>query len=293
MEIKAAGISRTILVACVVAVFMMSGCAAQSMQSPEAEGLGNQDTLLRMPLKDPPSYRLLEDSLEFYELKIGTKFYRNDKNRYTPYASSTWKSFSISDTLNQCLYDINMKGLIAYRSLKGKYKYLIEMKIDEGPCGIQYPDPDNMAVDKVSLMEGTVITPALQESINKSLDFSSGEKFLQKVLQIPWKIRVRGQGLEKAVARIAQEIKNPMDITFGDIIFFTEYYGERNVAVYVDYGLIVYNSCFNAKVRRMNTDINYKVYRFYTGFNLVQYKVHQDVFLNEILGRPKIGGAIQ
>ncbi len=292
MDKKAAG-NFTILLAIAIALFLMSGCSAQSVHSPEAKGLGNQDTLLRMPLKDPPSYRLLEDSLEFYETKIGVKFYRNDKGRYTPYTSSTWRAFSISDTLSQCLYDIDMKGLIAYRSLKGKYKYLIEMKIKEGPCGISYPDPDTLAIDKVALMEGTVLTPALQKAINTSLDFSSGEKFLQNALQIPWKIRVRGEGLEKAVARIAQEIKNPMDITFGDIIFFSEYYGERNVAVYVDYGLIVYNSCFKAKIRRMNTEINYKVYRFYTGFNLVQYKVHQDVFLNKILGRPDIGGAIQ
>lgn len=264
-----------------------AGCAGKQIHSPEAEGLGNQDTLLRENLKDPPSYRLLEDSLEFYETKLGVKFYRNDKGRYTPFASSTWKSFSIADSLNECLFNVDMKGLIAYRSLKGRYKYIIEMNIDDGPCGIAYPDPDIMAVDKVTLMEGSVITPALRDQMDRGINFCSGEKFLQDVLQIPWKIRIRGEGLEGAVRRVAEEVRNPMDISFGDIIFFTEYYGERNIAIYVDYGLIVYNSCFKAKVRRMNTEINYKVYRLYTGFNMVQYKVHENVFMKEILGGPE------
>ncbi|MBZ0272264.1 hypothetical protein K8I61_09510 [bacterium] len=268
-----------------LALFAM-GCASKAASGPEESNFA-QDELMRQPLKDPPSYGLFHDSMEFYEQKLGIKFYKNDKGRYLPYSTSTWKSFSIADQYNSCLYDFSMKGLIGYRSLEGRFRYVIEMDFAEGPCGVQYPNVDVTAMDKVTLMEGSVITPALKDQLGRGLNFCSAEKFLQQVLQVPWKIRVRGEGLEQAIARYAEEIKNPMDITYGDIVFFTRYYGERNVAIYVDYGVIVYNSCFKAKARRMTPDINYRVYRLYTGFSLAEYKVHQDVFMQDIVGRPE------
>jgi hypothetical protein len=276
-----------LLIALVIISIALGACAAQQKTGPEAQGLGNQDSLLREPLNDPPSYGLFRDSLEFYEQKLGIKFYRNSKGRFSLYSSSTWKTFSISDKLNECLYDVEMKGLIGYRSLEGRYKYIIEMSIQEGPCGLAYPNTDVLAMDKVTLMEGSVVTPAIKDQMDRTINFCSAERYLQEVLQLPWKVRIRGEGLEQAVARNAEEIKNPMDITYGDIVFFTKYYCERNVAIYVDYGVIVYNSCFQAKSRRMTPDINYRVYRVYSGFNLTRYKIHEDIFMKDFVGRPE------
>jgi len=266
---------------------LFGACAAKQQHSPDTAGMGNRDTLLREPLNDPPSYRLFHKSLEFYEKKLGLKFYQNSRERYQPFAASSWKSFTIADHLNECIYDVAMKGLIGYRSLDGKYEYIIEMNIEEVACGVTYPNVEVMAMDRVALMEGSVVTPEIRDQMKKGVNFCSAETFLQDVLQVPWKIRVRGEGLEQAIARNSEEIQNAMDISYGDIIFFTRYYGERNVAIYVDYGVIVYNSCFQAKATRLRPDINYRVYRLFTGFNLAQYKVNEDVFMKEIVGRPE------
>jgi hypothetical protein len=239
-------------------------------------------------LNNPPHYPLLHKSLEFYEQKLGTKFYKNPQGHYMPYASSTWKSFSVADYLNDCLYDVDMKGLVGFRSLDGKYNYVIEMQIERGPCGIEGAEADDLAKDKVSLMESSVVTPAIRDQLSRGVNFCSGERFLQEVLQLPWKIRVRGEGLENAVGRVAEEIKNPMDITYGDVVFFTEYYGERSVGVYVDYGVLVYNSCFRADAKRLDAKISYRVYRFYTGFGSIRYKMDENVFMKEIVGRPDL-----
>ncbi|MCZ7582241.1 MAG: hypothetical protein M5R36_02285 [Deltaproteobacteria bacterium] len=183
-----------------------------------------------------------------------------------------------------------MKGLIGYRSLEGKYQYIIEMNIQELTCGIAYPNAEVLAQDRIALMEGSVVTPAIVDQMNRGINLCSAERYIQEVLQLPWKVRVRGEGLEQAIARYSEEILNPMDISFRDVIFFTKYYGERNVAIYVDYGLVVYNSCFTAKATKMTPDINYRVYRLFTGFNLTQYKVNQDSWFGSYIGAPDVTG---
>ncbi|MCC6158378.1 MAG: hypothetical protein IT350_10030 [Deltaproteobacteria bacterium] len=273
-----------------VAALTVFGCAANQVQSPDSEmqGLGNQDSLMREPLNDPPSYALLHKSLEFYEQKLGVKFFKNEKDRYMPYTSSTWRSFAIADHLNDCLWTMQMKGLIGFRSLEGKYSYIIEMDAERGGCGVVGDDADSQAKDLVSIMETSVVTPSIRDQINRGVNFCSGEKFIQDVLQLPYKIRIRGESLENAVSRHAAEVRNPLDIAYGDLVFFTEYYGERNIAVYVGNGVIVYNSCFRADPHRLNTNISYRVYRLYSGFGAINYRMSTDVFMREIVGRPDL-----
>lgn len=278
--IKPTGI---LMVLCFVAA-MAYGCASAPV-NPGDEG--KIKVLDRKALDDPPTYRQLASSLEYYEEKLGIKFYKNEKGRYLPYSTSGWQSFTIADELNECLYDINMKGLITYRYLEGKLASLIEMEIDRGPCGIRYPEADVVAVDKVTLQEGSVMSPIISEQIKGGIKMYSGAKFLQEILQVPWKVDSIEGGLENSVAKVGLEVKNALDITYGDVVFFTEYYGERSVGIYVDYGVIVTNSCFRAQARKMDSRINYRIYRIFTGFNMVQYKVHEEKWMKDFVGRPE------
>ncbi|MCZ7582242.1 MAG: hypothetical protein M5R36_02290 [Deltaproteobacteria bacterium] len=82
----------------VLAAVVVASCAAKESYGPDAQGLGNQDTLMREPLNDPPSYGLFHNSLEFYEKKLGMSFYKNSKDRYQPYAAQAWSSFFRSPT---------------------------------------------------------------------------------------------------------------------------------------------------------------------------------------------------
>ena len=271
-----------------VAALAVSCSSTSGSVDSNPEGKNTGSILERKPLKDPPTYRQLATSLNFYEEQLGIRFFKNAKDRYVPYSASDWKSFSIADDLNECLYDVQMRGLIVYRSMRGKTRGIIEMDVQKGPCGIRYPDADVTAQDKVGLMEGSLVTPAMEEQLNGGLSLNSGAKFLQTVLSLPWKVDSLEGGLEQAVGKVGIEIKNPMDVTFGDVVFFTEYYGERNVGVYVDYGSIIYNSCFRAQLRKMDPSINYRVYRIYTGFNLVRYKLHQNRFMKDFVGQPEL-----
>lgn len=259
-------------------------CANKGNYSSDSRGR----VLDRKPMEDPPNYRQLASSLEYYEKQLGIKFFKNSKNRYQPYSTAGWQSFSIADDLNECLYDINMKGLVTYRAAGGKTMSMIEMDIARGPCGIKYPDADSSAQDRITLMEGSVVTPALDEQVNGRVSLLRGANFLQKILALPWRVDSIEGGLEQAVAKVSYEVKNPLDVTYGDVVFFTEFYGERNVGVYIDYGHLVYNSCFRAKVAKMDSrSMDYRIYRIYTGPNAIQYKVHQGVVIQKFIGSPE------
>ena len=271
------------LVLFMVCAFVFS-CASVETRP---EDVGGGKILDRKPLSDPPTYRQLAASLTYYEKQLGIKFYKNKKGRYMVYATAGWKSFSIADDLNECLFDVNMKGLVTYRHIRGSTRSMIEMDIQRGPCGIRYPDADAIAQDKVTLMEGSVISPAIEEQLSGRVSLIRGSTFLQKLLALPWKVDSIEGGLEQAVSKVGMEVKNPLDVTFGDVVFFTEYYGERNVGLYVDYGYIVYNSCFRAQVRKMDSSINYRIYRVYTGFNMIRYKLHEAKFIREFVGGPE------
>ena len=270
------------IVSVVIALAFVAGCA----KGGRPEDVGRAVTLDQKPLEDPPSYGQLASSLEHWEKELGVKFYRNSKGYFQPYSVSNWNSFTIADDLNECLFEVQMKGLVTYRHMGGGVRAAIDMEIHRGPCGIKAPYAEIEAIDAVNLMESTVITPSLMDQVN-SISLCTGTKFIQRNMSVPWRVDSIPGGLEQAVGKIGYEVKNPLDITFGDIVFFTEYYGERNVGIYVDYGNMVYNSCFRAKVRRMDSKINYRVYRLYTGFNLVEYKLHENKFIEGFVGGPQ------
>lgn len=248
---------------------------------------GSKGSVLdRKPLENPPSYGHFASSLEYYEKQLGLKFFKNKNKRYMPYATAGPMSFSIADDLNECLYDINMKSIVTYRSVRGRTRSMIEMDITRGPCGIKYPDADPTAQDRVTLMEGSVLSPAIDEQVNGGISLVRGATFLQKILNLPWRVDSVEGGLEQAVSTVGKIIKNPLDVTFGDVVFFTEYYGERNVGIYYDYGYIVYNSCFRAQVIKMDSSMNYQIYRVFTGPAAIHYKIHETKFLKELIGSP-------
>jgi len=240
----------------------------------------------RKPLEDPPSYRHFSGSLEYYEKQLGIKFFKNRNKMFQPYSTAGAMSFAIADELNECLYDINMKSIVTYRSVRGSTRSMIEMDIVRGPCGIKYPDADPTAQDRVTLMEGSVVHPAIDEQVNGGLTLVKGATFLQRILNFPWRVDSVEGGLEQAVAKVGKIVKNPLDVTFGDVVFFTEYYGERNVGIYYDYGYIVYNSCFRAQVVKMDSGMNYQIYRVFTGPAAIHYKIHETKFLKELIGTP-------
>ena len=278
---------KALMATSLVVAFMgalVIGCASVNS---DGNMTGRGRILDRKPLKNPPTYRQLAASLAYYENELGIKFYKNKQGRYQPYSTSGWQSFTLADDLNECIYDVNMKGLINYRTVQARTRAMIEMDIERGPCGIRYPDADSTAQDKVTLMEGSVITPAIEGQMTGGVTLVRGATFLQRILSLPWKVDSLEGGLEQAVAKVGVEVKNPLDVTFGDVVFFTEYYGERNVGVYVDYGYIVFNSCFRAQVRKMDAEINYRIYRIYTGPNLIQYKLHENKFIRDFVGGPQ------
>jgi hypothetical protein len=271
----------------VVALILIAGftfsCASRSGMDSEGKGR----ILDRKALSDPPTYRQLSASMKYYEKELGIKFYQNKNGMYQPYSTAGWQSFSIADDLNECLYDITMKDLITYRSVRGSTRAMIEMEIVRGPCGIRYPDADSIAQDRVTLMEGSVVSPAIDDLVNGGVSMVRGATFLQLIMNTPWRVDSIPGGLEQAVAKVGYEVKNPLDVTFGDVVFFTEYYGERNVGVYLDYGHIVFNSCFRAQVRKMDSNMNYRIFRIYTGPNAIQYKLHESGFMQNLIGAPE------
>lgn len=273
--------TKLFVAAMVLLLATMFSCASSNSQPDE---FGKGRVVDRKPLSDPPSYQQLADSLKYYEKQLDIKFYKNSKGRFVPYSTSGWQTFSIADDLNECLYDISMRGIVTYRYLGGKTRSMIEMEISRGPCGLRYPDAETSAMDRVTLMEGSVITPAIKRQLDKAASMPTGARFLQDILNLPFAIGSLDGGLEQSIAKMGKEVKNPLDITYGDVVFFTEYYGERNVGVYVDYGLMVYNSCFQSLARHMDQNINYRIYRIFTGFNMIKYKLHENVFMQEIVG---------
>jgi hypothetical protein len=240
----------------------------------------------RRELNRPPSYALWAKSLRHYEQAMGVEFYRNGKGRYEPFATATWDSFSIADRSGDCLFDVDVVGTQNFRSLEGKQAILLEMDIRPGACGLVYPKADMTAMDRVSVMEGTVVSPELVDRLGGS-GMCSDAKFLEKTLQAPYRIEVVGDDLEQSIAKGADRVANALGLALGDVVFFSDYPGEEVVGIYAGYGLIVYNTCFGANAHQMRTGGNYRIYRLFTGFDWTRYRMHHDRFLRQFVGGPK------
>jgi hypothetical protein len=240
----------------------------------------------RRELSGPPSYGLWARSLRHYEQAMGIEFYRNGKGRYEPFAAASWDSFSIADRSGDCLYDVDVVGTQNFRSLEGRQAILLEMDVRPGACGLTYPKADMAAMDRVSVMEGTVVSPELVDRLGSS-GMCSDVKFLAKTLQLPYQIEVVGDDLEQSVAKASDRVANALDLALGDVVFFSDYPGEDVVGIYAGYGLIVYNTCFGANAHQMRTGGNYRIYRLLTGFDWTRYRMHHERFLRQFVGGPK------
>ena len=228
-----------------------------------------------------PNYGLFADSLKYYERKLGVEFYKNKKGQYIPFSANSWSSFSIADRTGQCLYDVEVVGV-----QKLGVNVLLDMDISRGPCGLKYPDADVAVVERVSVMEGSVVSSELAGK-KKGGFLCSDKRFLQKALQVPFDLDFGGKDLEQSIQRIAEQITNPMDLSFGDVVFFDSYPDEPSIGIYVGYGAISFNSCFGTKIHEISSKNRYRVYRLFTGFNWTQYKIHQGKFMQDYLGTPK------
>ena len=241
----------------------------------------------RHELGKAPGYAVWARSLRHYEQTMGVEFYRNARGRYTPYAESSWDSFSIADRSGDCLYVVDVIGAENYKHLEGKREVLLEMDVRPGPCGLAYPKTDSQAMDRVSVMEGTVISPALVDRLAGGSPMCEDVQFLQKVLQVPYRLESPGDDLEQSISKEADRVKNALDSAVGDIVFFSAYPGETTVGIYAGYGLIIYNSCFGARSHQMQTGGNYRIYRLFAGFHWTHYRMHHDRFLQQFVGGPK------
>lgn len=238
-------------------------------------------------IEEPPSYEMFERSLEYIEQQKGIKFRRNDNKRFYLFSSQAWNHFAIADVENHCLYDVEYDRMRSFQHLGTGYRMLLDMKVEQGPCGITSDNVSSPALDLLQHMEGAVISKKLLENIEKGTNFISDQAFLQETMQVPWKVESSYYGLEPFLALNAQRVEDSLDIAFGDIVFFSEYVNETTVGIYIGYGLVVTNCCFRTEVHRMNNEQEYRIYRLYSGFGQVEYKVHQDSVLHTFLTNPR------
>ena len=248
------------------------------------EATPNQDKVIgRRSLNKVPPYRLVERSLQYQERRLGVQFFRNKKGMYAPYATRAWDSFSIADRDGECLYDVNVRGVMNYRYLEGKRELLLDLSVTPGPCGLTYPNAHVEATDRISTMEGAVVSPNLIDRLDSN-GMCSDMKFVQDVLQFPYKIEIIGDDVLRSVARVGTEVGSPMRAAFGDVVSFSPYPEERAIGIYVGYGLVVYNSCFGAKAHKMVAGRQYDIFRLVTGFSATRYRIHDRKFLQRYLG---------
>jgi len=273
-----------------LALVLGGGCAAKQ-KGPEQKpaDLPESGKTFFNDLKEPPSHDLFTRSLEYYESQTGIRFFRNNQGQLAPFAAAAWNHFFIADAENECLYEIETHRTRSFQHLEGRYQTILDMQVQRGPCGLKAPNVNNDALDYLQNMEGNVISKQLLKYITEGRHLHADHTFLQDALQIPWKLESASYGLETFINANCERIENPLDITFGDIIVYSEYVGEWTVGIYVGYGLMVTNCCFQTNVHRLNTTDVYRVYRLFSGFGQVQYKVHQDTVLYQYLSNPKEG----
>ena len=275
------GICCASLVVLLITVSILTGCANKPQPVPSEEEVYGSKALSK-----PPSYSLLARSLAYYERTLHIEFYRNEEGIYMPYAMASWDSFSISDRLGGCLFDVEIKGVRNFRDLEGRRQVLLELEITEGPCNIQYPNVDLSAADRVSAMEGALVSPRLLDRLDGH-GMCSDRKFLESALQMPYKMEIQADDVEGSIARIGDPVDNPLDLRFGDVVFFSPYPEETTVGIYVGYGLLVYNSCFGARSHKIQEGRDYRIYRLVTGFAWTRYRIHQEKFLQQYVGVPQ------
>lgn len=252
---------------------------------PNEERPDREKELNSRPLNKPPRYEFLARSLRYYERRLGVEFYKNEQNVFSPYSVAAWDSFSIADASGQCLYDVEILGVRQFRYLDGARQVLLDMSVTPGPCNVRYPNADTAAVDRVSAMEGAVVSPKLFDRLDGG-GMCSDKRFVQENLQVPYDVEVEGDDVEGSLDRLAEKIDNPIKIRFGDLVFFSPYPEERAVGIYVGYGLVVYNSCFRGKAHMMRADGDYRIYRLFQGPAWTRYRIHQQKFMEQYVGTP-------
>ena len=264
--------------------------APTEVSDPSVQPPGNDPEATRRyvsELKGPPTYDLFAKSLDYAEKQRGIEFRKNENGKYVLYSAYAWNHVSLPDADNNCLYDVKFNRLTSFQGIGRGYSTILDLEITPGPCGISAADLRVEALDRLQNLEGAIISQKVLENMRKGTNFISDRKFLQDTLQVPWKVDSSVHGLEPYLAQNLERIEAPLEVTFGDILVFSEYIGETTVGIYVGYGVIVCNCCFRTQVHRLRSDLEYRVYRLYSGFSLAGYKIHQDSVLQQFLANPQ------
>jgi hypothetical protein len=235
---------------------------------------------------DPPSYALFARSLDYVEKKHGIEFRRNSQGKYYPYSTYAWNHFSIADAENNCLFDVKYDRMTSFQGVGSGYSTVLDMQIERGPCGISEADLRVEALDRLQNLEGAIVSRKVLDNMRQSTNFISDRTYLMDSLQVPWELKSSIHGLEPFMAANLERIENPTNIAFGDIVVFSEYVGEHTVGIYVGYGVIVTNCCFRTQAHRLQADLEYRVYRLYSGFAQARYQIHRDSVLQQFLANP-------
>jgi hypothetical protein len=280
---------RGVIVALTVGMCLLLslGCAKKVVKG-EGDLKGEESSrTYQSEIKEPPSYDLLARSLDYVEKQQGIQFRRNEKGSYFPFSANAWNHFTIADASNNCLYDVQFTHLRSFQQLGKGFQTILNLEVTKGPCGLTSANLNIGVLDRLQHLEGAVISAKLVENMEKGTNFISDMAFIQKTLQAPYELHSSlSAGLEPYLNERLERVVNPLDVAFGDIMIFSEQFGEYTLGIYVGYGLLVTNCCFRTEVRKMSSEVEYHVYRLYAGFAQVNYKVHHDEVLHRMLSNP-------
>ncbi len=232
----------------------------------------------------PPSYDVFTHSLELAEQQQHVQFRRNSKGGYFLFAANSWNHFTIADAENACIYDIRVTKQHIIQQLGGSIQTILDLDVAKGACGLAPENLNTEVLDHLQHVEGAVITARLSEYLRGGTRFLTDLSFLQTTLQAPFQLSPPpSRGFEPYFADKLERIDNASDIAYGDIVVYSKQIGEHAVGTYVGYGVVATCCCFHTEMQRLSTKIDYHVYRLYSGFAQVNYKVHYDAILHRLL----------
>lgn len=277
-----------VLILSAMALVFMSGCAAgparqpqEINQPPQPQNTVSISTAFdQKQLLSLPHYKNLADLLENKGSQKGVSFYLTPASNYILFALNASETFFIPDKTGTCLFQI---GLLSDNQAASQ-QIISDISITPGPCGLKYPDTSAEVRKIVSTMAEEIVLPGLKDRLSGKpwIGECSDKNFLQQTLlqKMPYDIRPTATDLEGAISQFAINVNDPLEIAFGDVIFFPLQKNTNTVGIYMGYGLVVYHKdCSKAGVHRLTGGIQYRIYRPITGFAWTRYQPSDSDFL--------------
>ncbi len=267
-------------------VFMvLTGCGTTQVQAPDVEPLAVDI------MEPPPPPPLKPEAIHYKDIvhrlkkkgnRRGVDFYQNDTGNYVLYAIESKEKFTFADKTGTCLYNAEISKNVE-NALTNTKNY--DVTLASGICGIKYPDA---SPDVLLLIDA--MARDLLGSLMSRLDGGpwmwkcSDESFLKQTVlyQFPFEVLDGSEDLEKSISRISRKIHDPLDIAFGDVVFYRSQENQTKVGVYAGYGLIVSNQdCQHAGLHRLTGENNYRIYRILMGYAWTRYQANDPLFLKK------------